>query len=129
MIPSQLHVCSLVSLSNSISSKYASIFVCLVLNFMRKQRMIKRKYLLIYFILICNFILANNNQMYLALDCSMLKKNLVDFSPSSYQLHLLLICIPFAFSSCIASSCCLQTGIYVINIVFIIFFKMLEFCF
>ena len=40
---------------------------------------------------------------------SKFKKILVDFSSSSYQLYLLLIFIPFAFSSYVASSCCLQT--------------------
>ena len=104
-------------------------FVCLNLNFMQKQRLIKRKYLLIYFSLICSFILVNNNRMYLTLyymDCKV-KKNLVDFNSSSYQLHLLLIFISFAFSLYIASSCCLQTLWCMLSTFFLCFSQCFSF--
>ena len=82
ILSSQFHVCSLVSFGKGIFS------------------------LLIYFTLICNFILVNNDRMYLTLDCTIIFK----------VLHILSSCW---FTDFI---------IYVINIVFM-FFEMLEFCF
>ena len=69
MIPEQLNVCSFASLTKGSYSKYVSI-LSLIPNFTRKQRLIKRKYLLIYFILISVFILVDNNRIYLNLDCT-----------------------------------------------------------
>ena len=77
------------------------------ISLFRKRILIKCEYIIIYFILFCQFFSLYHQFTNLALIkniFSRFKKNLENFCPYSCQSHLLLILTPFAFILYISSS-------------------------